>query len=280
MLKKLVVLVALLAVTGIAMAEDQLGTPGLVACWNWDNGGFESSGRGAPDNATFSGAPLIADPYGQKGMVLDLTLGSAFAAGTGKWDFNKNFTLSIWVAPLDRNGNGLEDEVNEQWKFITGQAGGWGPRAFSMNSGGLYDSQLWYDYGGWQLDGWTPNQAWRGSDWLIDNTGPWHNVVYTRDGTTKMERMWVDGVGNIGWDVGPTIGDWYVNWSSWNFGQTNPADSTGWLLDSVCVWNGVCTDEVAAGLKSGLYDCYNAPIPEPATMTLLALGALGLIRRK
>ena len=121
------------------------------------------------------------------------------------------------------------------------------------------------------------------------NTGAWRLVTGTYDGTTQ--RLYVDGAevfsrtgtpaltvtqssdATARWVVGKLINN-YVDLAQICVGQ----------IDDVAMWHGgyLTADSVAALYNNGDGALANTvtDVPEPATMILLGIGALGLLRRK
>lgn len=120
-------------------------------------------------------------------------------------------------------------------------------------------------------------------------SGEWVNMIITVDGSPAADEnnpgeqrfvttVYIDGVAvtqisESGWGWGWTP----AQALSMGVSQQLKGIDTNDLIDDWGTWNRILTTEEIAWIASGV-----APIavPEPATMVLLGLGALGLIRRK
>jgi hypothetical protein len=285
MLKKLVMCLAVvLMVSSIANADFWYPWGlGLLGYWNFEGNANDVSGYGNPANATLFGGATLTTEAGRN--CLSAVNGGAIVVGNGingneKWDDIRGWdspviqagtnpprlrgsgiTLSVWVKP---------NNVDEQWKFLLGMSTGWGARIFSMNSGALADCQD-------SDDGWNPVQAWQGSDWSggIPN-GPslaWHNIIYAYDYKVQENRMYIDGVLRATANKGPALtGWWAASTDQFGIGTDNGTNSYNGFIDDVIIYSGAADNEDA-------YEIYIST-PEPATMTMLGLGVLALIRRK
>lgn len=166
------------------------------------------------------------------------------------FDFiNSDFTIQAWFQV---------NSFTTQWQALVakGEGGGWRLHRYNATS------NLAVNLG--QGDTQTGNM----------NDGAWHHVVAIHDAGSTTD-IWIDGglaVSGSGSGPGdrsgiPTIGD-------------NPeANNRNWngLIDELAFWNRtLTTDEVAQLYNNGS----GMAIPEPATMGLLALSGLALLRRR
>ncbi|MBT3199105.1 MAG: LamG domain-containing protein [Phycisphaerales bacterium] len=97
--------------------------------------------------------------------------------------------------------------------------------------------------------------------------GQWHHVAATYDAASSTKRLYFDGA-EIG--SGKVIGDLTVGAQKFRIGSTNNGEYFNGLLDDMRVYNTALSESEISGLS----------VPEPATMSLLALGGLAILRRR
>lgn len=101
------------------------------------------------------------------------------------------------------------------------------------------------------------------------NDDAWHHLVAVRDGDLGSGlSLYVDGEAV---DLTLTSGGWSAPSSARIGGISATAGGFDGLMDEVAIWNVALTPEQAAGLF------YAAQVPEPGSLALLGLGALGLL---
>jgi len=213
-----------------------------------------------PDlNGNPGGAVLFGGDSDQDYYTITPTLGSFTAA-----------SMSAWVRP---------DTVNntEDGFLAVGASGGGATRYFTVMNRASGDSK-------WRVD---LDDGSSRRDVLSDATpvaGTWLHMVLTFDSAaagSEQLRMYVDSVlqgdvQSIGGDNDP-----YIFTNNWLIGteQTDSRFFDG-AIDDVRIYDHELSPaEISALFSDGpLYR--EAPIPEPTSMTLLALGAIGLLRRR
>ena len=118
---------------------------------------------------------------------------------------------------------------------------------------------------------------------MIDPSHGWFHVVASTQGATGVARadtirVWINGVDRAP-NLMPDATGWGISTSSARIGgrRDNPNDSTthSGMQDEVAIWlDRALTDADVATLWSA------AIVPEPATLSLLALSGVALVRRR
>ncbi|MCY2929685.1 MAG: PEP-CTERM sorting domain-containing protein [Planctomycetota bacterium] len=113
---------------------------------------------------------------------------------------------------------------------------------------------------------------------VIPDDGQWHQIGVSWDGATSTASFFVDGVG-AGTQIASTPGMRNAtdpSFNTFNLGRrvisTTGQEFRGWL-DEAVVWD---RQRTAADFTAS----YAAAVPEPATLSLLTLGGLAVIRKR
>ncbi len=209
---------------------------------NWDN----SVAGSFPGILTGTGNTSVVSNDSERGLVADLT-------GANSWVYvgydtalnsiatNQQFTIATWV----KSTAGLT------WQQIFGRRTEWGIR--------MVEGKVQLFTAGGTLGGTT-----------AINDGQWHHIAASYDGTTGLAAVYVDGVQ----EATSTITTTLVSSLRAAIGGRSSAYSTadfiytGYVDDLRVYDNALSSTEIAQ------------IVPEPATICILGLGALGLIRRK
>jgi len=275
--RKTTAVVALVTGTFLAfsvIAQAGLGD-GLVA-WYPFQGNADNAAGTAPDGSV-SGATLTADRFG--------AVNSAFAfdgvddyievANTnGVFDLTNSWTLACWAKPFSAATDARDDPLI--WKIAVSSTELWaGDEDTFLLSWGY----IWQEGQAGNLFNTGLERAADGQDFGL-NSAPhtpetWHHVVGAYDGAYL--RIYVDGasegmayIGSVVAYTGPAalrIGN--IRNSAHIFGPTHVGVFDG-AIDDVRIYDRALSGTEVADLYA---------LPEPATLSLLALGGLAVIRR-
>ncbi len=245
-------------VSGVARAD--LAT-GLVAYYPFDGNADDLSGYG--NNGIVSGAQLTEDRFGQanQAYVFDGIDDVITAAHSASLDITGPISLSCWTRS---DGTYLHSHIVSKQATYVPEVG------YSLaihDSEGFARGELSYatDYGHDAGHVGTSNS-------IID--GQWHLLTMTYDGAEM--RMYFDGqlqdslLYSIGCDSNTAplqIGYHYYPYNDGAEGLHNWAFDGA--IDDVRIYNRALSQAEVASL-----------VPEPGTMSLLALGGLALLKRR
>jgi hypothetical protein len=262
-MKRLLVLVSCL---GLATAANA----GVIALYEFEGNFSDSSGSATTYDGTPVGSPgLIVD--GERGNVLSVSPGNQVDCGVVTNSSVMDMTVGLWVLTPDPIGVSNRPLTSASADYTTDP--GW--ILFMRNDAGwLGPNNVWFRINGEPAEG----ASWEGGDlWIhgddpdigppIFTAGEWIHLAITFDATSRMIKGYVNGLfaaerlvtedtRAVGSDVESLI-----------LGGQQEA-FTG-LLDDVFIADHAMTlGEIQA--ISG--------IPEPATIALLGLGGLALLR--
>jgi len=256
-------IMSLILVAALLVAFTGMPASALVANWNFNADGADSTGgtvAGIENGAT------TFDADGTKG--LNHTIGSAhwnMKSGLPTGLFNSSdgnsFSASVWVKMDSLPASGESFLIG---KTAFGGGTGWA-LTFQSNGGNM---RLNYYLGG--IDGYQPTTL--GDDGL----GVWHHIGIIYDGAAQKMRTYHNG-GLL--DVASGNGTNHNgNSSSLHVNGNANAAKVGVSMDHARYEDSNIGDVgMLAAWNSGVNP---APIPEPATLGLLAAGGLLMLRRR
>jgi hypothetical protein len=112
---------------------------------------------------------------------------------------------------------------------------------------------------------------------LIFDASQWHRIMLSVDnGVGGFFRVYVDGVLFLDAAGQGRDGGFSLYTDQFNLFADNDWEDAWGLVSTAAVWDHVLTSDEIAGMGS---NTTALTIPEPATMSLLAIGGLALLRR-
>ncbi|MBT3198993.1 MAG: LamG domain-containing protein [Phycisphaerales bacterium] len=249
----------------------------LVALYDFNGNTNDTSGN-AYDASLIGGAAVSGDSLGYSSNAGDrsLDLGSGateYAKVTGAIKLatattDNKMAVSFWQYNI---GNGAGGNVtNSAFRVVSTTASGRGFQAHTPWS----DGTLYFDHNGATAPVTRLTKTGLGTS-LIDG---WHHIALQVDNGTK--EIWIDGakVSSQASGAGPIptftneirIGADLDGGGNWFRGR----------IDEFAVWSDTLTQTQIESLAGGTSTADLMNIPEPATMSLLALGGLAILKRR
>jgi len=260
-MKKLLVLVFCLGLATAANAD-------LIALYEFE-GNFSDTTGTQPDGIPNGTPGLIVD--GERGNVLSVSPGNQVDCGAVTNSSVLDMTVGLWVLtpdPIPVSNRPLtsatEDYTTDPgWLLFLRNDAGW-----------LGPNNIWFRINGEDQ----PNESWEGGDlWIhtevggdpIFTPGEWIHLAFTFDATSRMITGYVNGL---------FAAERLV---------TEPTRAVGSDVESLILggqqeaFTGLLDDVFIADHAMGLGEIQDiSGVPEPATIALLGLGGLALLRKK
>ena len=246
----------------------------LIAFYDFNGNANDTSGNGY-DATLVGGAAISADTLGYSGSAGDrsLDVGSGtteYADVTGATKLGdataaNRMAVSFWQYNI---GNGTGGNINNSSFRVVGSGSGNAARGFQAHSP-WSDGTFYFDHGGACCN--APNRLTTSvGTTLLDG---WHHIALQVDNGTK--EIWIDGSLKNSQASGaaaiPTLTNQIL------IGRDDVNYFHG-RIDEFAVLSDTLTQDQIESLAGGTPTL--EVIPEPATMGLLALGGVGLLRRR
>jgi Concanavalin A-like lectin/glucanases superfamily/PEP-CTERM motif len=255
----MVCVLAIALITNVAQAQDI--TTGLIAHWKLD----ETSGTTAYDSAGSNDGTLVGSPAWGPGKVdgaLDFPGGTHYVdcGNDTSLDITGSRSVAAWIK-IDNWASALDP--TDSWDAIVSKGDAEGN--FDLLRNRLADAMAFYVAGA---------TAVRGSIPVKD--GQWHLAVGVYDNPAGLVSLYIDGVLDVSASVAPNlvIG---VNTANVRINGIHvPGDPS---YDDRRHIDGMIDDARIYNRALSVGDI-QALVPEPATMVLLGIGSLALLKRR
>jgi hypothetical protein len=244
MFQKLICLIALLLV--LAWAAD--ASAALIAHYKLSDASDETGNH----NGTAYGSPTYS--AGRFGNAINLNGTDQYISAPDDAAFDvTDMSLSLWLKTTDVSGT---------YRTMIGKPGVTGVRFHTDAGEGLF---------------WWPAAAgtgWENEQDLGYADGEWHHFVATFKGSTSAMEVYLDNsLVTPDWSGGTATHVEYTNTPLYIGSDAGTTNFVTGMMDDVGIFSHVLS-------SSEISYFYGNEIPEPATIALLGLGGLALLRRR
>lgn len=269
-MKKLALLTLLLAGAGLANAANV--PSGVTGLWRFQDSANKLQGTLGPaivsshaDNSAWMSGPwtTIEPGLSDGGVVQErsydfLTVNPSFVAnGGGTGEYVNEYTIAI------------------DYRQTSEGVGNWNSLFQTASAGAANDGDLWTDGAGHIGVGAV------GYSTLTFDRMAWHRIVWSVDNGSFF-RVYVDGVLFLDGAGQAVDGRFALYTDVFHLFADNDGEDGWGLVGTVATWNRALTTPEIAEMGGWSGDVGPTPltiVPEPATFSLLAIGALALLRR-
>jgi hypothetical protein len=213
-------------------------TNGLVGWWPFNGNASDQSGNNL--NGIVNGASLIADRFSSSSKAYSFNGTSNNISVNNSTLFNtESWSVSAWYKTS--NNATLSQRITHKQQGASGS----NYMSIIMQNGKIFGSAF------------NGTSEIKLQDNIVTSDGNWHNVVYTRNQTTNLYKLYVDGV------CKDSITDNFsnlANTSSLIIGSTG-ISSQYWngSIDDIGIWNRVLTQQEISFLFTGCGTITNQP---------------------
>jgi hypothetical protein len=236
-----------------------------IASWNFDetSGSIAHDGVGSVNGTLMNGATFVPGAGIEGGAVAIDRLTNGFVAMGNHFAFpSGSFSIEAWIKTAPGETSGLFPVAKHRTSFpngyfLAGNNTGDGVGSAAVGKGHFYDSG--------------PNS---GLSSIVINDGQWHQLIGVYDTGSNRAEIFVDGVFQNSMSATPivtTAAQFLVGGTEDSSGVASSAFRG--LIDDVRVYNVALS---AADVSAIYHETLTPTVPEPGSLTLLALGALGL----